>query len=526
MGRVVDFGSRAGRFVAMITVASWLGLAAAQTPYPPDGFDLAGYLKGNPAVDGTIIKGTFFGPEGSDFVFWEEGQDLEVPTQPTCLAHELSTPGQGAYISGSGAYISGSVGGLVLGAVELPNAGGGTMTIDSYPVADFLPTSASQSPYQASGNELLRDLLARLPAGDQAVVILVADDFERGIYEVPEALFSLDSQKVSALDTAYATANPSDPLPPESRPLRAVLAEYPVSHGALVLHHLNALIAATEQYELTSDKPVEGNYVWSSLSSGSQLIVRALDLSAAAEAEDGARFARIESENIAAAVATAIRRLDPDHTAVIVNMSWVLLPCATVEGFIAAKAEFSTMREYLAALELANAGFTELGTGDEFNRNALQLLAAAGMTDPLFGLANLSPANAALIFVAASGNFGMTYQMLPAGWPFVLGVGSPRDDRPPPPFANASEVSAPGAWFKLQPWRPGQTTGSETLSYAGTSFSSPLLALFLAVDVAANGDCVPGSTGVVVSELASEPPAESQLGAPGTTVNGTCRSVP
>lgn len=486
------------RFATVYLVFVALAVGGAQGSEPDsDSF----YLEGHPAVVDMEIVGTLLGPGGPGDALWESGQILtDVGDHPMCMAHGLSRWGQGAYYSGS-------VGGLVLGSIEVPASGGATVA--SYPVAAFLNGNVSSQGYSSLYSMSLQHLLSRQSlSGD--VVIVVADDFggaiyPGGIYEVPSGLFQLQSQDAE---------DPQD----AAKRLQSVLAAEPVSHGALVLHHLNALIDATGVFEANELYPDQGRFVWVAKQGDLRLTVQALDLSANLEVVDGQQFAKIDSLTIA----RAIDRVVDNEATVIVNMSWVLIPCATVEDFIANRELFLDMHDYLEAMYSQNEWLWSLGEA-EFNSNALKLLGFAGRWDPLYQeIAHLQDK---VLFVASSGNFDMSYQMIPAGWPWVLGVGSPRGDNPPPAFSNASEISAPGAWFRLEPL--GSSSSTEDfggVSYSGTSFSSPMLALYLAVDVAAGGDCVVSTPNSLSTRLArTDLSSERALGEVGDAVSPTCR---
>lgn len=216
------------------------------------------------------------------------------------------------------------------------------------------------------------------------------------------------------------------------------------------------------------------------------------------------------------------------------NMSWVLLPCATVEAFDGARADFLTFEKYLAALEVG--GLTTTAASDPtYAANVLRLLSWVGPEDSLFELISGDQGSSSRVpftlfehakvaFVAATGNFGMDYQMLPAAWPLVVGVGAPRGEQPlalqqePPPFTNAAEVAAPGAWFLLQRSPEFDTPASveepeSIVSYAGTSFSAPMISLFTAVDMLAGSDarCSPDDVRAQLPGLADEPPVNKWL---------------
>lgn len=185
----------------------------------------------------------------------------DYATADRCLAHSFAVPGQGLHVSGSGLHVSGSTGGLVIGDVEI-------LDDDSDPV----DTATARHPWQfmqdASGfppagtfAELLGSGLESVSRrAGRTVVILVADDFAGGNFTIPEAVF---------------TYEPSD-----TPQLEALVDSGSLSHGALVLHHLNSLIAGAKLFRLDPvDPPVPGRYVWVPRgNAGDRLLVQAIDL--------------------------------------------------------------------------------------------------------------------------------------------------------------------------------------------------------------------------------------------------------
>lgn len=474
--------ARAGRSPALVLLAllfAWLGATAvAQEEHGGSGEDLLEELLALEIVDADFtLLGSFsiIGGDGERVELWRRGQDVrDGPQVSTCAVDGLLPAGQGAYMLGSGQYMSGSVGGLVLGDVRVGNP---PETVASYSVEDFVSGSINDQDYRAADTAGLPALWTGV-VPERGVHLVVADNFA-GIYEVPDGLFSLTDGSES---------------------LRAVLAKFPVSHGALVLHHLNALLAATGVYTLEQAAPDGTWYLWRS-ATGAGLTVHAVDL-APLDQDDGTPK---DTGELSSVLQEVLSNLEPsgDTVYAVINLSWVLLPCPTVQAFIADKDRFQSLDDYLAALQSENPN-SLLGSGQEFKENALRLISYAGEHDPLLALVERSGVDdsAKVLFVAASGNFGMSYQMLPAAWPSVLGVGSPRGGQPPPPYSNAFEVSAPGAWFKLEPLAMETSSSGEeeeslpvALSYAGTSYSAPLVALFQALDATSSANCLVSQSG-------------------------------
>lgn len=422
-------------------------------------------------------------PAGEGHVTWE-GSDAYVEAE-RCLAHPFNVAEQGYYASGTGFftseaeyyasgtdyYASGTERGVAVGQLYPP----------AFPVADVLlattpnkiPNPTVPSPSQMTLGELLR----LQPQQDRDVIVMVVDDFSNGQYQLPDDVFAVARDQVDELKALS------------------------LAHGTLVLHFLNALISATGEYSF--DASVSGGdwYVWNTRrGSGARLIVNAVDLSGGAPGQ--AINTGTIRNRLVFAVQAALGRLGSGHVAggIVINMSWVLLPCATVEAFVQRRGEFPTFQDYfdaLAALDdnriLLERGLTPV--------ELLWLLRWAGTNDPLYQVIHnpelldiRSDDNLQLAFVAASGNFALPYQMLPAGWPAVVGVGAPRDIEPP--YSNEAEVVAPGGWFEIDGvvdvW-PSQSPKGAGAALAGTSYAAPIVSLFTAVDIAHASRCTPPS---------------------------------
>lgn len=458
--------------IALVLVVCWMatGVVLAQDETGP----------------GVSIPDSLVGPDGYNLFGGDnEGYD----EMKRCLAHESSVPGQALHVSGSTA-------GLVLGPIKVQKPSGGEeVEVASKPPGDYLD-AVGRAPVPADASTLRELLTALVPQGPGFIVILVPDDFG------PAANgFQLDSE-VFALGEGAG----SD--------LVGLKTAGKFSHGALVLHHLNALIKAMGKFDVDISQAQQGTFVWTSVEGNhGGIVVQGVPLG------DGSKG--ITSEQIALGIRTAI--IDPLQPPIggatilgyVVNMSWVLLPCATVEAFAANISAFKTFEQYIDALAESNAGTTP--------ETLTRLLTWVSTADPLFELIDdgsdvikRSLGTKRLAFVAASGNFLLGYQMLPAAWRDVVGVGAYVDDLPPPAFSNAAEVVAPGAWFKLarmsfdsQTGASGGTTGE--ISYAGTSFGAPFVSLFTALDMANASRCTDAFDTGNAPGLASEPPANAWL---------------
>src|SRR5690606_21688252 len=163
---------------------------------------------------------------------------------------------------------------------------------------------------------------------------------------------------------------------------------------------------------------------------------------------------------------------------VVVNMGWVFLPCSSIEEFLANKDAYPAFADYVNGLGI---------TGYDFDAvvRALGYVGDGALVGFLDGgsFEFMSP-KAAL--VAASGNFGMGYQMLPAGWRQVVGVAVRREEQRdfPGRYSNSGDVTVAGEWVGFQPLTLDGALGDPTiLSYAGTSYAAPLVSLYAALDL-------------------------------------------
>ncbi len=443
---------------------------------------------------------TFPGAKGAAPTIWNFEEYLY---EPRCLVHPLKVSEQGYYWSGTGYfrsgtdvltsgadyYRSGTVGGVAIG---------GIVGAWSRSIGDIFYDTTPPSLQSGRSTQLsLGEALWIEPAEHKDVVIVVADDFGSGIYTLPARAFSIVAgQQPGSQQQAVDGGD--------------------ITHGALVMHFLNALISATDYYEIDEESSREDWVVWNwrDPSRDARLIVSAQNLNDGRELIDTTAI----SSGINLAIANAALTLGSRLAGVVVNMSWVVMPCPTVEAFIQNKNMFMTFENYVFWLltmgdnESLVAGLTP----EQVVLSLTWLLTWLGEENPLFSSMHdrksiaLEPSGEErLAFVAASGNFRLPFQMFPAAWPAAVGVGAPLDNQPPPPFSNAAEVIAPGAWFKVEPvsdlpWEKGLARGG-TVALAGTSYSAPVVSLFTAVDIAGSGRCTPPLFSGELPRLGSHP---------------------
>jgi hypothetical protein len=334
---------------------------------------------------------------------------------PACMANEFSVPGQGVHVSGS-------VGGLV----RQPNGS----------------TGALRPEFVEPDTRTLLDHLRDNATHD--VAILVVDDFgpSHDVFQVSDDV---------------------EEAPNDRHELDLLVQGGMLSHGALVLQHLVAL--ATDVLDHDPNVSEEGaRYEWDL--NGARLIVDAVPV----RSEEG--------EAIAGAIENAIVEADydPHVDRIVVNMSWVLLPCDVVNDFD--PNQFEHFEAYLKALEVHHDG--------RYTLEMLQRLVTWVDERGAMGMhvSDQAWADGALehvAYVAAAGNFGLPFQMFPAAWPTVTGASA--DDA----FSNKNGVIELGGLFRLE---------GRDVYYLGTSFTAPAVSLAAALDMAGEDpECAPWSPG-------------------------------
>lgn len=374
----------------------------------------------------TAISDTPLGTQSSksnavyDLRKFRSDKPLIVPNEGNCAVNEFSLPGQGLHISGS-------TGGLTL-----------------QPASSALP--ASQAGWQ------LTDAFGEFDTQHSAALVIV-DDFAGKGYQLGEALFTVD-----------------DPTLLTRSFLENLMHKGVFSHGALVFNHTLAVIEGSEQYVLSS---VAADYVvFEHLVSGAELLVYMVDT-------EGFNTVIISQK-----LDTALKSLSKrGFNRFAINMSFVLLPCSAVEDFTTHLGMFPTFESYWQAI-------TGAADGDPtFELFFEQLSQVADQSDPLAQyLGHDIQGFGKIIQVASSGNFHRKYQMAPAAWDNVIGVSASSWDDPRHGdfFSNAGQVMDTGAWFHITSIHPDinqHDVSRSQLSYAGTSFSAPNVAVFNTFDL-------------------------------------------
>lgn len=300
-----------------------------------------------------------------------------------------------------------------------------------------------------------REAFASDPPNARSAALLVVDDFSSGS---GAPVLRPDPALIEAVAVGVTSGS-----------IAAWLQAGLLSHGALVVQHALGVLSGTEVVRPAA-RPDDASWRFETPVGGdAELLVRAVDTKG------------LDSTVIAAALAAALGDLAVTERIdrVAVNLSFVLLPCSTVEDFRAHRDAYPTLEAYAAAVANVNGVLAD----DVLNAVASWDVPS---TDPLRLLVEETRGTVGertVVFVAASGNFGLPYAMAPAAWDGVIGVGasSHPDATPRADFANAAEVSDVGAWFELV---LDDVATAPVLAYAGTSFAAPSVAAFTLLDLA------------------------------------------
>jgi hypothetical protein len=306
------------------------------------------------------------------------------------------------------------------------------------------------------------------------ITLLIVDDFH-GVYGLKPELFTkttLDGETLANLQDLDK-----------------------VSHGALVLQHTKDVIGGTGFYKYSSTTRLGDKTIYrtqqSSLSRlNKTLTVKTLD---PGFSDTGLIAGSITSAVVAQKLNAAL--LDSPGGPFVVNMSFAFLPCLAYKDYTKWDAKTSdideTFVEYvetLASAELPRVSVDELAN----------LLVAATDTsdDPLKKLLFTDKAILKHVFVAAAGNYGFKTPMFPAQWPWVMDVTGSTAKAPTlrsTLLFNQGGIMDTGASFKLEAKRfvlnPNLYPPLKNVYYIGTSFSTPTLSVFSALDLAGKKRC-------------------------------------
>ncbi len=351
-----------------------------------------------------------------------------------CVATSFDVPGQGLRARGSGLRARGSVGGLFIN-----DANSFVKNYSAQDVSNYLKTFGD---YSAS----------------DTVGIIVLDQFSFDTGKKRVSAYSVGSDVYKLVD---AVSISEDALEDTFRNLRATGQ---LSHGALVFEHTQEIVDG-----LPNTTPAWSNRYYKDektfYRNGQRIIVKAVDVK------------DFDTDLVASTLIQAISNLEAKGiTKISINMSFSIVPCVLSE----LAQDYDSIESYLESVEAE--------AGDDFDADTFisQLSWLTSRTnDPLletinknYGQGIWDRGNVAV--VAAAGNYSSSIPLLPALAPDVISVSSfdfPTNTASS--FSNKGEVAAPGWVFRLD-----DSTKGRLISFAGTSFSSPAVAVYTALDLA------------------------------------------
>ena len=261
-----------------------------------------------------------------------------------------------------------------------------------------------------------------------------------------------------------------------------------LSHGALVLQHTLDTIRGTELYPFSAS-PSPGITVFRT----TNIIGRTTRFLTVRAVDTGLASTSIIANSVkSSAIATKlVPRLDASSGTVVVNMSFALLPCEAYADFLQWDEDTPNeqrFEEYIGALAVKN---------DVDKEELIEVLVEAtnDTSDPLNLLIQKNWFKN--VFVAASGNYGFnktaTY---PAKWTGVINVTGSVANNTSIRNSNfnqgeimdiAGSLQLTASSFTLLP-------GAKNVYYKGTSFSTPSVSVYSALDLASQRRCTKVST--------------------------------
>jgi hypothetical protein len=365
------------------------------------------------------------------------------------------------------------------------SGGSGGLAVTSIPAYFGMPVSSSIGlPSTVASN--IANLAATRGGIQRDVLIIVPDDYNGvtaigrpGVFKLGREVYTLGARVTSPTAEGRAIQ-----IRDEIRRLEGLNE---LSHGAIVLNHLFAMLVkagySLEREDLT--KPIKPVFVLKR-TEGRQIYVVPVDT------EDLDTVMIRDSLRRALAVLPGALGINQ----VVVNMSYGIVSCPLQEDYAANQKLFPTFESYAKAVAVANRSLRSSGeSSDAFAQRVIVRLTTPYPNDPLQQLMQMSgqfvniPNGGHLIYVAAAGNFGLGFSLFPAAWPDAIGVSAHdfKNSATKPAFSNSGEVIIEGAWFRLtDPLGFAGRAGfvSPTIIYRGTSFASPQIAFFTALDLA------------------------------------------
>ena len=355
-----------------------------------------------------------------------------------CMANALNTPGQGFRAQGTD------------GGLTYSRRSASTLGI-------------------TSANKVGQTVKGLLTSPQRNMTLLVIDDFRsggvpsNGVYAPKPELFTQTSLTAATLGQLQANKK--------------------LSHGALVLQHTLDAIKGTGFYPFSAS-PNPGVTVFRT----TNIIVRTTRFLTVRAVDTGLSSTSIIANSVkSSAIATKlIPRLDATAGTVVINMSFALLPCEAYADFVQwdkITPNEQRFEEYIDALAVKN----------EVTEDALINVIVEATNDANDPLNLLIQKNwFRNVFVAASGNYGFNGTALyPAKWPGVIEVTGSVANNISARNSNfnkgdimdiAGSLQLTASNFTLLP-------GAKNVYYKGTSFSTPSVSVYSALDLASQRRC-------------------------------------
>ena len=365
------------------------------------------------------------------------GTLLIQPDQGNCPIDELQIPGEKPRAAGS-------TGGLAILNAPYENR----------------PTNLT---YPTGTGQYVKNVAALYGVPTQNTGILVVDDFQGGPFTLNQAVYDLQNE-------SFPT---NDPIA-RAEALQARLDELQdagqVAHGPFVFNHVNALLVGAGYTRISSVAQATGGLAIFQHGNGKKIYVKAVDIQ-----DFNTSIIRdkvVEGLNF-------LRGFPRSVTNIAVNMSFAVVPCSVLIDFDLSG--FPTFESYIAALLASNPG--------ETLAQIRRAIITPVSPDPLYNLISSTLFQPSPVYIAAAGNYSLTFPMYPAAWPEVVSVSSHDvGSTTISTFSNRGEVMITGGWFRLT--NPaginGPMTNAPRVVYQGTSFSAPATAVFTAIDLASS----------------------------------------
>jgi Subtilase family len=369
-------------------------------------------------------------------LFGLSGTLLIQPDQGNCPVDELQIPGEKPRLNGS-------TGGLAVLNAPYENQ----------------PTSLT---YPTGTGQYVQKVAALYGAPTRNTGILVVDDFQGGPFTLNQAVYDLQNESF-----------PTDDPIARAEALQARLDELQeaglVAHGPFVFNHINALLVAAGYTRISVGEAITGLARFRH-TNGTRIYVKAVDI----EDFDTSVIAQRVSQGL-----NALRRAPYFVSNIAVNMSFAVVPCSVLFDFDAS--DLPTFESYIDALLDSNPGSTLA----QIRRAIITPVSP----DPLYNLISGTLFQPSTVYIAAAGNYSLTFPMFPAAWPEVISIASHDvGSSGIATFSNRGEVMITGGWFRLT--NPaginGLMTNAPRVVYQGTSFSAPAAAVFTAIDLASS----------------------------------------